>query len=242
MGRDPMIDKVMVFDIWGDYGYFRKGYTTTSTLSYPFPSRTTLAGIVSGILGYDRDSYYDIFGPFNSAFALQILNPIKKMRMNLNLIDTKTGFLLSDNKGQRTQLPAEFLKDVKYRIYLWLKDNSVRDDLFTLLSEHKSIYTPYLGISECLANIGLVSEAYVEPIQNSINGEDFRINSIVPTGKAKIRIEPGKKYGAVKSPAFINSQRVVKKFQEYYYEENGQDIVIVEGECHSVGDMNVIFF
>ncbi|MDI9435671.1 MAG: type I-B CRISPR-associated protein Cas5b [Euryarchaeota archaeon] len=237
-----MIDKVVIFDVWGDYGYFRKGYTTTSTLSYPFPSRTTLAGIVSGILGYDRDSYYDIFGPSNSAFALQLLNPIKKVRMNLNLVDTKTGFILSDNKGQRTQLPAEFLKDVKYRIYLWLEDESIMNDLLNFLSNHKSVYTPYLGISECLANVELVNDDFIKPRENYANGNDLSINSVIPTNKAKIKIEPGKKYGAVKSPAFINSERVVERFQEFFYEENGLNITIAEGKCHSVGDINVIFF
>jgi len=237
-----MIDKTLVFDIWGDYGYFRRGYTTTSTISYPFPSRTTLAGIISGIMGYDRDSYYDIFGPSNSAFALQIMKPIKKVRMNLNLIDTKTGFILSDNKGQRTQLPAEFLKDVKYRIYFWLEDDSIMNDLFTFLSNHKSVYTPYLGISECIANICLVKKSFLEPREISVNKADIRVNSIIPTDKAKIKIEPGKKYGAVKSPAFINNERIVEGFQEFYYEENGEDILIVEGDCHSIGDTNVIFF
>lgn len=237
-----MIDKVVVFDIWGDYGYFRRGYTTTSTISYPFPSRTTLAGIVSGILGYDRDSYYDIFGPKNSAFALQIINPIKKLRINLNLIDTKTGFILSDNKGQRTQLPAEFLKDVKYRIYIWLNNDSIMDNLLKFLSNHKSVYTPYLGISECLANIRVLEKNFIETNEISVTGEGLRVNSIIPTEKAKIRIEPGKKYGSVKSPAFINSERIVKEFKEFYYEENGDEILIVDGECYSVGDANVIFF
>lgn len=237
-----MIDRAIVFDLWGDYGYFRRGYTTTSTLSYPFPSRTTLAGIVSGILGYDRDSYYDVFGPKNSAFALQIINPIQKMRINLNLIDTKTGFILSDNKGQRTQLPAEFLKDIKYRIWLWLDDDSVMEDFFALLSSHKSVYTPYLGISECLANMCLVKENFIEPNEISVSEEYLRVNSVVPTEKAKIKIEPGKKYGSIKSPAFINSERVVEGFQEFYYEENGEDMLIADGKCHSVGDENVIFF
>ena len=50
---------LIVFDIWGDYAYFRRGYTTTSTLTYPFPSRTTIAGFIAGILGYPRNSYYD---------------------------------------------------------------------------------------------------------------------------------------------------------------------------------------
>ena len=237
-----MIDKIVVFDIWGDYGYFRKGYTTTSTISYPFPSRTTLAGIVAGIMGYERDSYYDLFGPSNSAFALQIMNPIKKMRINLNMIDTKTGFLLSDNKGTRFQLPAEFLKNVRYRIYLWLDDQSVMEDFHTLLSEHKSVYSPYLGISECMANLAIVDERICEPKKLAQNMENIRVNSIIPIDKAKIRIEKGKKYGSIKTPAFINSERVVEGFKEFYYEENGQDILIVDGECYSVGETNVIFF
>ena len=116
------------------------------------------------------------------------------------------------------------------------------NNLLTLLSNHKSIYTPYLGISECLANLKLVQNDFVEPEEILVDGEDIIVNSIVPSYKAKIRIEPGKKYGAVKSPAFMNSERIVQEFQEFYYEENGDNMLIVDGECHSIGDTNVIFF
>jgi len=240
-----MMDKVIVFDIWGDYGYFRCGYTTTSTISYPFPSRTTLAGIISGILGYERDSYYDKFKLSNSAFALQINKPIKKFRMNLNVIDTKKGFLLSDipdKTGKRSQVPAEFLKDVSYRIYLWLEDFEVMERLHALLLDHKTVYTPYLGISECIANIGIVENGLFNIRKSKVNDKEAHIKSIVPKDKAKIKIESGKKYGLVKSPAIINSNRIVKEFTEFYYEEEGNDILIMDGEYYSIGDANVIFF
>ena len=42
-----MSEKLLAFDIWGDYAYFRRGYTTTSTVSFPFPSRTTISGLIS---------------------------------------------------------------------------------------------------------------------------------------------------------------------------------------------------
>jgi CRISPR-associated protein Cas5h len=234
--------EAIVFDIWGDYGYFRRGYTTTSTLSYPFPSRTTLAGIISGILGYEKDSYHELFKSSKSAFALEIKNPLKKIRMNLNVIDTKTGFLLSDNRGTRSQIPAEFLKDVNYRIYLWLENSEIIDDLYGLLSNHKSIYTPYLGISECIANIKLVNEGIFDLKKQKVTDGEAKIRSIVPKDSAKIKIEPGKKYGLVKSPAFMNSERVVEGFKEFYYEEEGKKIAIVDGEYYSIGDSNVIFF
>ena len=84
-----MSEKLLAFDIWGDYGYFRRGYTSTSTITYPFPSRTTIAGLISGIVGLEKDSYHDFFNENNSKIGLRILNPIKKMNINLNYINTK---------------------------------------------------------------------------------------------------------------------------------------------------------
>ena len=68
-----MSEKLIAFDIWGDYAYFRRGYTTTSTVSFPFPSRTTIAGLISSILGFKRDSYYDIFEENNSKIGIKLL-------------------------------------------------------------------------------------------------------------------------------------------------------------------------
>ena len=82
-----MTEKLLVFDIWGDFAYFRRGYTSTSTITYPFPSRTSIAGLISSILGFEKDSYHDIFNQNNSKLGLRILNPIKKMNINLNYIN-----------------------------------------------------------------------------------------------------------------------------------------------------------
>ena len=128
---------LIVFDVWGDYAYFRRGYTTTSTLTYPFPSLTTIAGFIAGILGYPRNSYYDLFQKENSKIGLKIINPIKKTRINLNYINTKNKMLLSEIKGngKRTQVPAEFLKNVKYRIYLSLDDEEIMNKLYNKLKD-----------------------------------------------------------------------------------------------------------
>ena len=180
---------LIVFDIWGDYAYFRRGYTTTSTLTYPFPSRTTIAGFIAGILGYPRKSYYDLFQKENSKIGLKIINPIKKTRINLNYINTKNSMLLSEIKGngKRTQVPAEFLKNVKYRIYLSLDDEEIMNKLYNTLKEHKSVYTPYLGITECLANFSLVGKGIYST--ESIEGNNVDINSVVLKESGNIKIE-----------------------------------------------------
>ena len=236
-----MNKKLIAFDIWGDYAYFRRGYTSTSTITYPFPSRTSIAGLISGIIGLQKDSYHDIFSQNNSKIGLRILNPIRKMNINLNYINTKDGFLLSDIKSNpRVQVQAEFLKDVKYRIYVSLDDDKLMEELYSNLSEHKSIYTPCLGISECLADFKLAYDDIFD--LNRQEGNDIEINSIVLKDTFDIEIEPGKKYGIVKSPGFMNSERIVSKFLEYYYEENGNTIKIKHGDFYSIGDEKIALY
>ena len=236
-----MNKKLLAFDIWGDYGYFRRGYTSTSTITFPFPSRTTISGLIAGILGLEKDSYHDIFNEDNSKLGLRILNPIKKLNINLNYINTKEGFLLSDIKSNpRVQVQAEFLKDVKYRIYVSLETNNLMEELYSNLNEHKSIFTPCLGISECIADFSL---AYDDIFNlNILNEDNVDINSVILKSTGDLIIEPGKKYGIVKSPGFMNSERIVSKFLEYYYEENGNPIKLKNCDFYSIGDEKIVLF
>ncbi len=235
-----MSEKLLALDIWGDYGYFRRGYTTTSTITYPFPSRTSIAGLISAILGIERDNYYDIFSEDNSKIGLRILNPISKININLNYINTKESFSLADiKKNPRIQIQAEFLKNVKYRIYVSLKDKQLMEKLFYLISNHKSVYTPYLGISECIADFKI---AYDDLINiKPTYGENININSVI-LKENEILIEPNKDYGIIKSPGFMNNERKVLKFLEYYYEKNGETIQINNGNYYEVEDENVILY
>jgi len=233
--------KLLAFDIWGDYAYFRRGYTSTSTITFPFPSRTTISGLIAGILGLEKDSYHDIFNEENSKLGLRIINPIKKININLNYINTKEGFLLSDIKSNpRVRVQTEFLKDVKYRIYVSLNDNNLMEELYSNLNEHKSIFTPCLGISECIADFSLVYEELFD--LNSINEDNVDINSVVLKSTGDLLVEPGKKYGIVKSPGFMNSDRIVSKFLEYYYEENGNPIKLKNCDFYSIGDEKIVLF
>ncbi|MCX8153608.1 MAG: CRISPR-associated protein Cas5, partial [Candidatus Bathyarchaeota archaeon] len=53
--------KLVVFDAKCFFAHFRKHFSTTSSLSYSFPPRTTIAGMMAAILGYDRGAYYTTF-------------------------------------------------------------------------------------------------------------------------------------------------------------------------------------
>lgn len=237
-----MQNKVALFEIWGDYAFFRRGYTTTSPLTYPFPTRTALSGLIAAILGLEKDSYYDIFGEGNSAFALQIVNPVKRIRIKQNLIDTKIGFYLWDYNGQRTQILFEYIKEPRYRIYASLEGHQF-DSLNDLLNEHKSIYTPYLGISECVANFEYAGTFEVS--EQKADGKIIELSSVIPwSDNIEIIPEEGKKYGKVTMPGFMNEKRVVRKYLSFIYESEGKTIKITRGRFWQVKgvDVNVIFF
>lgn len=237
-----MSEKLLAFDIWGDYGYFRRGYTTTSTITYPFPSRTSIAGLISAILGIEKDNYHDIFNEDNSKIGLRILNPISKININLNYINTKlhkSFSLAATGENPRVRVHAEFLKNVKYRIYVSLNDKQLMEKLFNLINNHKSIYTPCLGISECIADFKI---AYDDLINiESTHGENININSVILKENG-INIEPNKDYGMIKSPGFMNNERKVLKFLEYYYEKNGETIQINNGNYYKIEEENIILY
>lgn len=153
------IDRVLVFDLWGDYGHFRKIETTTSPLTYSIPTITALNGLIGAIIGLPKDSYYESFSSENIKYGIKLQKPVKKINININLINTSDGFFLWDIKNSpRSPTPFEFLKKPHYRIYVWLRDEDVRSTLKDYLKNHKSVFTPCLGLSELLANFKFIGE------------------------------------------------------------------------------------
>ena len=216
--------EAIVFDIWSDFAHFRRGYTTTSSLTYPFPPKSSIIGLIAGILGIpnekseENENYYKIFTPENLKVGIRLLNSIKTIIIKENLIDTKISFLL---KG-RTQIPIEFLKDPKYRIYVWFRDKYA-ENFVRLLQEHKSMYTPYLGITECLANFEFVGEYKIEELKPNENDE-YKIDSIIPKNAGKVKVGEGMTFGTIRMPVFIDESREPRIFEDFIFIEEGNPI------------------
>ena len=153
------MDKILVFDVWGEYAHFRKYYTTTSPLSFSIPPRTAISGLIGAILGLPKDEYLKYFSKQQAQIAVRILNPIKKVRLAENLINTKDDYFIPIKKGAhspRTQIRFEFVKDAKYRIYLYHTDPNIFNKAKSMLLHHKCVYTPCLGITEHIANFEFI--------------------------------------------------------------------------------------
>ncbi|MGC9366073.1 MAG: type I-B CRISPR-associated protein Cas5b [bacterium] len=229
MIKDNQIKKILVFQIWGDYGHFRKNYTTSSPLTHSIPPRTALCGLIGAILGLEKNNneYLSYFTLDKAKIALRLINPVKKVHISENLIDTKSskgiGMNLIEN---RTQIRFEFLKDQKYKVYFWHYDNDLYKRLKKYLQQHKSVYTPCFGLSENIVNFKFIGEYDV--IAKS-PATEF-IHSVIPTEKieekAGIDFDSQGEYFSLRLPCEMNQERIITKYSDILFERNGNPIKV----------------
>jgi CRISPR-associated protein Cas5h len=227
------MDKVLVFDVWGDYAHFRRFYTTTSPLSFPIPPRTALCGLLGAIIGLEKEDndYLNYFSTESAFIALKLLNPIKKTIIAENLINTKPGVVKGPGMNlisNRTQIRFEFLKDQKYRIYFCCpnQEDIIYQRLKNNLSQHKAVYTPCLGLSENIANFKFVGEFsinFLPPKNNYVF-----ISTILPLQKISkkegIMFEREGEYFSISMPVELNTQRVVVKYRDIIFDRTSRPI------------------
>lgn len=244
--------KVLVFDIWGDYAHFRKFYTTTSPLTFSFPPPPTIAGILGAVYGTDKktNEYLDKFGYENCNIAVRIMAPIKKVRMGLNLVNTKDNYwqpvlkITPKSKHEpRTQIRTEFLKNPKFRIYVFHQENKIFEDLIEKIKNHRTTYTVSLGLSELIANFSFVGLFSYTQISND---NSIGLHSVIPIHillEKGLEIEEGKKYFKERIPFVMKQDRVVEKYEDVIFEPDGKTIKAkVKNYFRLENGENIVFF
>ena len=218
--------QVLVFDIFGDLAHFRKFFTTSSPLTFPFPPPPTVRGIIGAILGFGKEEYLE--KTKDLAIGIGILSPIKKLRMGLNLVFTKGSSnnfdptLISSRKAggePRTQVKAEFVKDPKYRIYVSAKEEFF-NNLMEMIKNHQTYYTVSLGLSELLADF-----SYFSVYQGYYQKESEKADSVIPLDVVdEINIERLQKIGKERIPTLMDTDRTVKKYEDVIFNIEGGPI------------------
>jgi len=218
--------ETLVFDVKGDLGHFRKFYTTSSPLTFSFPPPPTVRGILGAIYGASKEDYLKLFSSEQCKIAIRIMTTIKKVRMGINLINTKDNFWQPIKKGRheaRTQIRTEFVKDPAYRIYFSHKDSKVFEQMVNLVKNHKEYYTVSLGLSELIADVSYVCrDDFLE-----FNNQKADILSVIPLSSVEhygIDFEEGKKYFRELIPIDMNPERIVERYEDVIFEMDGNSI------------------
>ncbi len=169
--------KVLAFDIWGDYAHYKKIYATTSAVSYCLPTKTSLYGYISAILGFEKNNnqYLNYFQNKECLIGIQIMNPIVMQRININLRATLGRMKPTDNRKPTTM---EFVYQPKYRIYFFHQQENIQAQLYGRLKDKNAVYTPTMGLASLVSNFEFVGE--FEATLKKSEDNSVAIQTVIP--------------------------------------------------------------
>jgi CRISPR-associated protein Cas5h len=194
----------IAFDITGSIAMFRRPYTTTSSVSFPLPPPTSVAGLLGAIIGEtngsneraDTANFWDEVQ--GTKIALSILNPISWFTGTLNFWNVK-----EPQKSPHIRVKHQFLRNPKYRIYV---QGGIEERLRQYLERGTFIYTPYLGVAYAIADIEYLGEFEIEPVTN----KEIALSSVLPAlNQQDISIDVSKMKGIFRDrlPFRLNNER-----------------------------------
>ncbi len=240
--------KILIFDISSSFGHFIVPYTISSPITYPIPTKTAISGMISAIIGIDKREYLKYFNNKNFKIGIKIINPIKILHINENFINVKeVKFFerMKSNRNPRTQINVEFLKDCKYRLYVYHEDEKkIYNELKNRLENHESVYSLSMGLSECLANYEYYGEK--ELLEKKTDENTIEIHSVVPVSQISndslvIDIENPRKYLKVHIPVALSENRELTKTEEILLERDEKSIHLKNIRYYSLDNKENIF-
>lgn len=247
---------VLIFDIESEYGHFRKFNTTTSPLTYSFPTRPALVGLLGAILGIEREVSAGVFSkgtvPLSELFAkksagiaVQILRPVSKVNIAFNLLDTEKRASSFFNVKQRTQVEFELLKNPMFRIFVSMADDTLFKSLCEKVRNNASHFTPYLGLSQFTATMCYRDVANITGVATDLSTEvvsAVNISELDQNDPIQFNYSSDFKYTADTMPVAMKSDRQVVEYAEVVIETNGRSIYVKSDNIKKVeGYGNIIF-
>lgn len=245
------------FDIAADFAHFRKVGNNSAKPTYRIPPRTTVAGLLAGILGVPRDSYYDMFKPSSSAVAVVPKKIPHTYTMGITTVNTKADDAIQYRPSERHWSKAaevltpesyieydrqrdtyEMLVDPVYRIYVGLEDDDIYEELYSRLEESRYHYSPSLGLSECIAEINGVEMHEVSVVEaDTADSASYNDSGVLPTPRVKIRRERAPLY----MTADEESGRRTTAFGNITYTADEDGLPISDVPAYRTGPHTVLF-
>ncbi|MGQ4876291.1 MAG: type I-B CRISPR-associated protein Cas5b [Promethearchaeia archaeon] len=184
--------EALCFDVKAPFAIFRVPSTTRGFLTFPFPPRTALLGLIGGILGIPRNEIYLEDHPLNNLGITLMMMTIPNVN-NFRTSQIQTKDIITISKNIKIYLPKPFIRgkeasfnspqtltylsNVHYRIFLLKEDNneSKINELEERLRDHKYVYPPYLGRANFLASVDFIDTVELKEINS---GKKTTIHSI----------------------------------------------------------------
>ena len=239
--------RVLIFDLWGDYGLFKRFYTTASPLSFAVPPPSAVAGILGAIVGTGKQSYMSDFGPDRCRVALQVVSPVKKTRLGLNWVNTSgetDPYFRSGVVAAHNPVKVEFLKDPRYRLYVSLRDSALQTRLGDMVRSGQCAYTVSLGPANLLASFHFVREEQLAPRPDGRH----EVATVIPLANIRwppdghgIMFQEGQRFLRERLPRRMETDRRVTEYVEVIVETAGRSFTADVVGAYGAGDETIVF-
>ncbi|WP_135664026.1 type I-B CRISPR-associated protein Cas5b [Halorhabdus rudnickae] len=249
-------DTCIGFDITADFAHFRKVGNNSAKPSYRVPPRTTIAGLLAGIMGMARNSYYDLFSPSSSAIAVVPKEMPHTYTMGITTVNTneqaiqylpeekhytKSAEMLTPKsyvEYDRQRDTYEMLVDPVYRIYVALADEDTHNELWERLENSRYHYSPALGLSECIADIRNVDTHTVESATtDAVDSAAYDDSAVIP--------KPGVSIKRERAPLYMEATddgRRTTTYGNITYAAGDDRLPMDATRTYAVGDHEVILY
>lgn len=186
--------KVFSFHLRGKMAHFRKYYSNSSALSYFIPPRATIAGILAGLLGKERDTYYHEFSLQKCQITLTTRTPIKKCMQKVNLLMIKSERDFNGSAEYHSQTATELIIPqnlqkgyIDYQVWVTHEDNKIMAQLENLIRKEFVGYFSK-GISVALGtayNLGWLEKGQIIEGEETKEVTSIEIDSVIPQNKCE---------------------------------------------------------
>ncbi|HIP59863.1 MAG TPA: CRISPR-associated protein Cas5 [Campylobacterales bacterium] len=210
----------IAFKLTGDYAHFSHPATIYSSLTYPIPPKTAVMGFLGALIGEEEhfklgDIKYSIKVDKEIVKKSFVFNGIRKaLSSNMHL---KEG---CQNSSEKKQFYRELIRAPSYTVFLDLSslDEVYIEKITIYLKEHKTTFTPYLGINFCIADFDWIEIEKVEKIEDNI----CEIGTFTLKEDFQFDIENfDVKLTTANMACGVEEGRVFKDFQEFIVEISG---------------------
>lgn len=241
--------QVTCFRFWGRLGHFRRAESAVSALTYPFPPRTALIGLIGAILGLPKDQAQEILEPLYVAVAGKYplvhwhkakLRKDPPAMLNWSIKSSQT--LERNTAPEKVALVSqEWLFNPEYIIWVSLPD-AYHKTFTERVKERRWYFQPCLGVSEMMAQMEYLEDmsGLAEPLPLG----DYEIESVV--NQEKVHIDTDKIFekqlalNLLKMPRRVNGDRVFTH-ASYVMEQEGLAIPVKTENAYGVGSKVIMF-
>lgn len=220
--------KSIVFTAQSTYARFRCPYTTTSALTYTTIHPVAAKGLVGAVMGVEYSSLYEYSKSMR--VGIQVINPVYKDMQSFNLIA-----MVKNNGAQNFQSRIQFLRDVKYRLFISDIDEKL-EGIENALKSKSFVFTPYLGCSEHIAKLD-----YESTIDTTICEKNSVAHTIIPKEFAIIDETKVFDMHFDRIPIKNSCEREYIEYKEVVFVP-GSSIGLENCDLFKVGDYNVFYF